>query len=101
MLHLMTSADFKPCLNQSFHLRFDPPQDLALELAQVIDLGEVPASGEARRRPFSLLFYGPTSPGYLPQRIYRLEHTSRGALDLFLVPIGPEKGRMRYEAVFN
>jgi hypothetical protein len=101
MLHSLTSDDFQPCLNQSFHLRFDPPVDLALELVQVTDLGEVPAPGQARRRAFSLLFYGPPSRGCLPQRIYRLEHTGLGALDIFLVPIGPEMGRMRYEAIFS
>jgi hypothetical protein len=38
---------------------------------------------------------------YLQQHIYRLEHEQLGALALFLVPLGPEQGRMRYGAIFN
>jgi hypothetical protein len=30
-----------------------------------------------------------------------VEHDNLGAFDLFLVPIGPEKERMCYQAVFN
>ena len=52
------------------------------------------------RVPFSLVFRGPGGPP-LPQRIYRLEHPELGALDVFLVPIGPDAGGMCYEAVFN
>ena len=61
------------------------------------------ASGaeDGGRQPFSLLFVaGPDAPT-LSQRLYRLDHASLGALDLFLVPIGPKNGVMQYEAVFN
>jgi uncharacterized protein DUF6916 len=37
----------------------------------------------------------------LPQGIYRLYHPARGALDLFMVPLGPDPHGMRYEIVFN
>jgi hypothetical protein len=48
------------------------------------------------RAPFSLVFRGgPTPP--LPQRIHRVEHAELGALEIFLVPVGPD----RYEAVFT
>jgi len=48
------------------------------------------------RAPFSLVFQGgPTPP--VPQRIHRVEHRALGALEVFLVPIGPD----RYEAVFT
>jgi hypothetical protein len=33
--------------------------------------------------------------------MYRLEHPELGVLDIFLVPLGPEEGRMRYEAIFG
>jgi hypothetical protein len=36
----------------------------------------------------------------LPQAIYDLEHDALGHLDLFLVPIGPSQGGMRYQASF-
>ncbi|MEZ5581635.1 MAG: hypothetical protein R3F37_01575 [Candidatus Competibacteraceae bacterium] len=37
----------------------------------------------------------------LPQGTYRLHHPTRGPLDLFMVPLGPDDGAMRYEIVFN
>jgi|ERR1700683_2151163 hypothetical protein len=52
------------------------------------------------RAPFSVLFHGPIQP-VLPQAIYRLENERLGALELFIVPLGPEQDAMRYEAVFG
>lgn len=52
------------------------------------------------REPFSILFRGP-GDALLPQRIYRLEHEELGALELFLVPIGPDGTGLLYEAVFG
>jgi hypothetical protein len=54
------------------------------------------------------VFRGPLEP-ILPQGIYRLEHEHLGALELFIVPIGPNKNAnsaegptaMLYEAVFG
>jgi uncharacterized protein DUF6916 len=34
-------------------------------------------------------------------RIHRVEHEELGALDVFLVPIGPDQAGMCYEAVFG
>jgi hypothetical protein len=52
-----------------------------------------------RAEPFTLLFTGPAG---LPQRTYRLDHTTLGRMELFLVPIAPGSDRApRYEAVFN
>jgi len=53
-----------------------------------------------RVESFSLLFRGPISP-FFPQAIYRLHHEKLGTMDLFLVPMGPDRDGMRYEAVFN
>jgi hypothetical protein len=52
------------------------------------------------RTQFSLVFRGGPDPP-LQQRIYCLEHEQLGALDLFLVPLGPDAAGQRYEAVFN
>jgi hypothetical protein len=52
------------------------------------------------RRPFALLFEGPTQP-VLPQRMYALEHPVFDALQIFLVPVARAASGMRYEAVFN
>jgi hypothetical protein len=70
-----------------------------LTLVEVTVLGGE-GGASARRQPFSLLFRGPRVP-LLPQRIYRLEHERMGALDLFIVPLGPDGDGLRYEAIFT
>ena len=50
--------------------------------------------------PFTLTFRGPAAP-ILPQQIYPLTHESLGNWEIFLVPIGPDKQGMLYEAIFN
>jgi hypothetical protein len=101
VLDQLTSADFSPYLHQTFTVRLEGVEPILLELASITDLGSGGAEPGPRRGPFSLLFLGPVSQQYLLQHIYRLEHEQRGALELFLVPLGLEGGRMRYEAVFN
>ena len=59
-----------------------------------------PAGPAFRTEPFSAVFLGPLSP-ILPQRTWDLAHPALGTRSVFLVPIGPKEGRMRYEAVFN
>jgi hypothetical protein len=110
MLDKLTSADFAPHLHETFQLSLGPwgqPHDpaahgalLALELVEVEDLGVERAADVPRGRPFSLIFRQPAG-AHLPQRIYSIEHPTLGRLDIFLVPIGPDQGGMRYQAVFN
>jgi len=99
MIETLQSADFLPHLNQMFRIQLEGIEPIDLELASVTEVGE--ARSAEHRRPFSLIFLGPVSSQYLVQHIYRLEHPQMGALDLFLVPLGPEQGRMQYEAIFN
>src|SRR6266550_466276 len=49
---------------------------------------------------FSLIFQA-AGTGHLPQQTFTLEHSELGRFALFLVPLGPEGDRMRYEAVVN
>lgn len=72
---------------------------VVLILVEATDLSTRDASG-LRRRPFSLIFRGPSAP-VLPQRTWPLEHATLGRLEIFLVPIGPDPSGMRYEAIFN
>ena len=74
------------------------PIDLELMRDRAI-AGERP--NPESRQPFSLLFLGPPSDHYLPQRTYRLAHAQMGDLDIFLVPLGPVDRRMQYEAIFT
>ena len=68
-----------------------------------IDLELVEVS-EPREKPhqitFSLLFLAPEACA-VNQGLYDLDHPTLGAMQLFLVPVGMENGRMQLEAVFN
>ncbi|HYA37228.1 MAG TPA: hypothetical protein VEI74_03015 [Candidatus Methylomirabilis sp.] len=94
----LTHAQFAGCLNELFRIYADAGS-FDVELIQAEVLGSR-HDGPGRRVPFSLVFRGPLEP-VLPQRIYRLEHGGLGTLEIFLVPLGPDKDGMRYEAVFN
>ena len=85
-LRTATHSDFEPCLNQPFRLG----DEVELRLVQVELRGHA-----AQRQAFSLIFEGGPDPP-LAQAVHHLEHETLGALELFLVPLGPA----RYEAVF-
>ena len=92
---------FEPRIGQVFTVRLDAGQAVETRLISATRLG--PASSPPQgRRAFSLVFLGPMSP-VLRQSIYTVEHTELGALDIFIVPVGPdgEQRGMRYEAVFT
>lgn len=102
MTETLSISDFTPLVGAVFTIRF-PDGTLELTLDAVEPHGtraprpDVPA---LRTEPFSLVFLGPLAPA-LPQRTWPLEHPALGAPEIFLVPLGPKDGRMRYEAVFN
>jgi hypothetical protein len=107
MLDRLASADFSPYVQQVFHLERgahdqaaagSPAAPVELQLIEVAELGG--PAGPSARRPFSLIFQQ-TQNIYLPQQIYRITHPVLGQLDLFLVPIGPGQGGMRYQAIFT
>ena len=100
MLELFTVATFAPHLREVFTVRATEQIALTLTLSEVTPHGPTPPADGPRRAPFALLFHGPPTP-ILPQRIYRLEHPALGTFDLFLVPLGPDRAGMRYEAVFG
>ncbi len=92
MLDDLTFDDFRPLLEDRFHIAPDGAPAFEVKLVEVTEIPREPGG----RAPFSLVFEGgPTPP--LPQRIYRVEHDELGALDIFLVPIAVD----RYEAVFT
>lgn len=99
MLETLTPDDFQAHLDETFSVPVEGGTSFPLELAGVEILGGS-AAGSTIRKPFSLLFLGPPQP-ILPQRIYRLDNAALGTLEIFLVPLGPQAGRMRYEAVFT
>ncbi len=75
------------------------PTGSAIRL-QVIEVRLYDPHSERPQPPFSVVLLAGDAL-LLPQGIYRLHHPARGALDLFMVPLGPDACGMRYELVFN
>jgi hypothetical protein len=99
MLETLKRKDFAKYLNQSFYIQTGLPEPVALDLIEANKLGSKKKKGEKGRRPFSVIFRGPSEP-ILPQSIYQITHEKLGKLDLFLVPVGQDKQGMQYEALF-
>lgn len=110
-LQALTAEDFRAHQGTRFRLTGGSPPggspaSVEAELAEVTEHA-VSARGTFRV-PFSVLFHGPLQP-VLPQGIYRVEHEKLGALELFLVPVGPDgtsgpgqvPTAMGYEAVLG
>jgi len=94
--------DFTPLVGTVFTITF-PDGTLELTLGAVEPQGRRaprPDVPDFRTEPFSLVFVGPLAP-ILPQQTWELAHPALGTHAVFLVPLGPREGRMRYEAVFN
>jgi hypothetical protein len=100
VLQNLTYESFVEFVNQVF--RVDCPTGL-IEL-ELIDCQKLNSHGQTvgRPEPFSLIFLGPTQP-ILSQRMYAFEFGKLGVLDIFIVPLGPDrsgKSGIRYEAIF-
>lgn len=72
-----------------------PAGVLPLRLTKAEALGHAKRAGGA----FSLIFVAPVGP-WLPQSTYAIEHPTLGAMNMFLVPIGPVSDGNGYQAVF-
>lgn len=100
MLDRLQLAVFEPLVGRRVGISRAGEEELEVELVEARGLG----GGEgAARQPFSLLYRGPAAP-ILEQGIYRLAHGELGELELFLVPLGPDReggDAILYEAVFN
>ena len=83
---------------QAFSIQFADAQ-LELTLAEVERHPEEWGHAD-RREPFAVVFTG-TAEHVLPQAIWPLDHEELGRIELFLVPLEPEDGVARYQAVFT
>ena len=108
----LRAEDFTPHLNGIFLIHFTQaeqanglPPHVELTLIEVQVLAEQLSLSTAPRTGFALMFHGPllgpNQRGYLPQHIYPVEHPTLGLLNIFLVPLGPQAGQMRYQVIFN
>jgi len=92
----LTADDFEPHRGDVFLATLDDADPVEVTLATVTRSER--RSGE--RDPFSLVFNAP--PDYpVQQAIHHLEHPVIGALEIFLVPIGADRDKVVYQAVFN
>jgi hypothetical protein len=90
---------FRERVGETFVLRVPEQPPIEVVLTSVRDLGPRPL-GAPGERSFALDFRGPVER-WARQGVYGIENHRLGSLELFLVPLGPEQGRMRYEAIFN
>jgi len=95
MLEDITQRQFTENIGTVFRFPWAEGQVIDLTLAEVVDHGSTD-----RQQQFSLIFHGPVDA---PPRqgIYQLQHSSLGALDLFLVPVARDATGLAYEAVIN
>jgi hypothetical protein len=85
--------DFRPRLGETFAAEGEAGA-AALTLVEATPLADSGREGGS----FRLEFAGPLEP-VLPQAIYGFPLGEPRA-DIFIVPIGPKAGAMRYEAIF-
>jgi uncharacterized protein DUF6916 len=96
-LQTLTLDDFAALKGERFRMASGGAPPFDAELVEVNELAREGAS--PARAPFSLVFQTPPTPPTppVPQGIHRVEHDALGAVEIFLVPVGPD----RYEAVFT
>lgn len=99
-MHVYPTRDqFAAQLGSQFSVDLGDGESLDLTLTEVTPLGER-REGDRIIESFSLIFEGPPSI-LLHQRTFTVRHPTLGEHPIFLVPLGPEGGVLRYEAIFN
>ena len=94
-LSVLKPADFEPHVGQQFPIEANGKR-LDLKLIEVERLGTAVRDGGA----FSLMFLADPGP-FLPQGVYPVQHPALGALQLFVVPLGPKDGSNSYQVIFT
>ena len=99
MLQDFTIELFQPRVGETFRVVVNETWEMVTRLSEVSVWGHEEAKTR-QRHPFSLIFHAPRDT-VIPQAIYRIENANLEPFEAFLVPIGPDAGGMRYEAVFT
>jgi hypothetical protein len=100
VLENFSLATFAEHVGDGFQLQMTGAELVSLSLTQAKPLGNEAGNSASGRAPFSLEFSGPATPVF-PQATYRFHHATIGEFDMFIVPLGPADGGMRYEAIFT
>lgn len=99
MSDFQSAAEFEKCLNTDFRVELTSPHPIDIRLIAVTQRESEP-NEQAGMERFSVVFAGPLDI-FLPQNTFHLTHPEMGEFDIFLVPIGRDADRFRYEAVYN
>ena len=95
MNELPKREDFLKHLNTKFRVFFDGQQPTDVELTEVSEMRQ-----KSKFEAFSLIFAAPKN--IFPQTLlYRLEHDSLGAMELFMGPVEETEDSYLLEALFN
>jgi hypothetical protein len=97
----LTRELFEPIVGSDFTLKF-PDGETKVTLVRTARIMERVTSPHLKREPFAAYFETPDTI-FLPQGVYPFHHEQLGdeVLTIFIVPIGREDGKYRYEAVFT
>lgn len=93
-----TLERFLPYVGEVFHVRRES-LEVPMLLSEITRLAN-DGFRVRRREPFSLVFHAPAGSS-LEQQIYLIEGAGMAPFECFLVPIGPDRFGMRYEAVYT
>lgn len=74
-------------------------RSVSLTLTEIKPLG-TRETGKLTIESYSLIFEGPTTP-MLSESSFEFVHDEMGEFVIFIAPLGPIEGVMRYEAIFN
>ncbi len=96
MLDTLTLEVFEKAVDEKFQIS----GEFGHVESTLIDCTKLVQHDEEGRVPFSIVFRGPMEP-FLEQRTYKLSHEKIGEIEIFLVPLGPDKTGMKYEAIFT
>lgn len=94
-------SSFAAQLGTTFWVNRRSLRPVRLQLVSVGDLPSAKIAGTVGfEESFAIEFHG---PGGVPLRqgTYRLQHASLGAIDVFIVPVGPQGKLRTYEAIYN
>jgi hypothetical protein len=97
VLDQLTTSDFDSLPDRRIML-MSGDRRIPLEVKEVRALPERMTRAVA---PFTLTLRDPGAKTSFAQGMFRFEHPTRGVLDLFTVPIGPDGVGMCYEIIFN
>ena len=101
MISAYTKAVFQEHLNEIFEIELANSEKLVLHLLEIKALGTQHLD-KSENEAFALYFLDKEHPSsFLPQATYTLNHVQLGQLELFIVPMGPQKEGMLYEVIFT